>query len=129
MIAAKEAKKTYLKFSRRSDHAQVAVIRRLILDQRMERVWKELYRRHRTGEFFHPARPEGLNPWPQWAEYCRRRAERLRQIGGAKNLSEAASLEQEAADCDQIGPTKFPKLLALSNERRQDFAAGLFLRM
>jgi hypothetical protein len=126
---AKEAQKAYLKFSRRRDHAQVAVLRRLILDQRMERVWKELYRRRRTGEFFHPARPEGLDPWPRWAQYCRRSAEVLREIGGPRNLSEAASLEQEAADCDQIGPTKFPKLLAMSCERRQDIAAGLFFRV
>jgi hypothetical protein len=71
---------------------------RLVLDSRMERVWRELYKRKRTRsqateEFFYPACVTKASI----AARNRRRASELRKKGGPINERDADLLEAEAA--------------------------------
>jgi hypothetical protein len=96
---------------------------RLLTDQRMERVWRLLYKRKRnsrhesTKAFFHPAK----NPHASEAALLRKLAQDLRNEDGRRNEARAKRLEAHAALEESLA-------MARPAAYEQDRAVRLFLR-
>jgi hypothetical protein len=115
-----------LRFEAKSDW-QCDLLRRLVCDPDMERVWRGLLRRKKSGEFRYAAiRADWWNPWATFAISNRRRASEFRAKGGRRNEQEARLLEIEAANCEAIHENE--KRTSRAPEFVQNAALKLFFR-
>jgi hypothetical protein len=80
-----------------ADPAAFNILQQLTADQRMERVWREVFRPRKAGGFFNSAIPQASIFEANVFKAQRLEASRLRELGGKENLKTARRLER---DCD-----------------------------
>lgn len=101
------------------------VLCRLISDPLMDRVWREIYRKHQaTKEYLHPA-----FTYASRVAAFRQKASDLRKKGGAANEHDAKSLEVEANYLEAEAKVMEGEIDPLAHTRwtRQDRAAQILL--
>jgi hypothetical protein len=103
------------------------IFERLIVDERMKTVWKELYKKKRidhksTEEFLHPAY---LTTASRVAAY-RQSAVKLRKKGGARNESEAKFFEDLAALLEHDGDAPTDPRWSEQDRAAQRFFCGAY---
>jgi hypothetical protein len=114
------------------DAEAIQVLRRLVSDSRMERVWNELLRRERVNyksakAFVHPASQPGRDSsWTPEARYWRHRAQELRRLGGRENDREADDLVL-MANISELGEVMFLLGDDSEDESPQDLALAFVL--